>query len=340
VGSGQRETRSLTRSLSKLFEPTQVTGYEDQKKSKDFCGICTGRSDRKSWRNLLKEDPEIWIRCDFQTCSTWHHLSCILVLIRENTQRLLFAPTPRQNFVYFICPRCLDQPKNGDKSLPQGIEALLRTFEKKNSQTTFKEEPMVADCVIDKTPPDLPKVIEEAKEDLVSIDDTTMEFESAREEKYNGFDTAIVNGLIRNLHQYIYDYDMEIRSVLDRFTNISEVWTQYPLKEWKVIDVDECVAAGQPWFHMDDREGNQSSSYAPLTAALRSMLGTSEGEALEIPSKLKNLTFSQVHIGLISWFVFDVLENHIDLYGLPKMREMNAMMTAVLSAGEASKDVK
>jgi len=335
----QRETRSLTQSISKLIKSTQDTADNKENKSSDYCGICTGRSDRKSWKNLVKEGPEIWVRCEFRSCRVWHHLSCVFVLILRDSKSLVYCPTPNRDFSIFICPRCLDQSKKGyDKAISQGIEALINTIEKKKNQVVSVEEPK-AGCIIAKAQPQIPNAIEEAKKGSGSIDGAIMEYESAREEKYNGFDTAIVNDLMRHLHQYIYDYNIEVRSVVERHATVSDIWAQHPLKEWKVIDVNGRVGAGQPWFHMDDFRGKQSSVHAPITAALRCMLGTSEGKVLEIPSKLKNLTFSQVHIGLVSWFVFDVLENRIDLYGLPKMKEVNATMTAVLSAGEASKHV-
>jgi len=166
-----------------------------------------------------------------------------------------------------------------------------------------------------------------------------VEFELAREEKYNGMDGTLVKSLVRNLHQYIYDYDIEIRGIIECHSKSSDVQTKRPLEHWELVDANQGVVGGQQWFQMDKIIDEQSPTHAPITAALRTMLGTSDEKTLEIALSLKSLTFSQVHIGLVSWFVFDVLDNKIDLYGLANMKPMRVLMAAVKNAGDASKQV-
>jgi hypothetical protein len=42
-------------------------------------------------------------------------------------------------------------------------------------------------------------------------------FEPAKDEIYQGFDEDEVKGLFRDLHQSIYDYNLEVCQTIDRF---------------------------------------------------------------------------------------------------------------------------
>jgi hypothetical protein len=232
---------------------------------------------------------------------------------------MLFCPGPSSDRAIFICPKCIDQPEKGyDKAVYQAMKAFTSTYETVKRQEIEKESS--TECPI---------------HILSSLED--MDFELAREEKYNGLDDNLVNSLVRNLHQSIFDSDIEIQGDIDRFVAISNIPTQTPLAAWQLVDVNSTVASGQPWFHTDEVGGKRPTRHAHITTALRTMLGIPDGDRLRIASDLTSLTFSQVHTGLVSWFVFDVIDNRIDLYGLPNMTSMRAMMTAVASTGEASK---
>jgi hypothetical protein len=93
----------------------------------------------------------------------------------------------------------------------------------------------------------------------------------------------------------------------------------------------------QPWYSIDGPARKQCLNHAPITAALRSILQTPDNKPLEIDPNLRNLTFSQVHTGFVSWFVFDILNDELGLYELPNMKPLRATMAAVNHFGEASK---
>lgn len=252
-----------------------------------------------------------------KACDLWCHLACVCLLLNEDPQSMVFSPDR------FFCPKCFHQ-KEQDKK-PDIIEGGSPTTSALDVQSELDNNDQKTETTMI---------------NLGMTGDTVIEFELVRQEKYNGFDDDMVNSLVRNLHQYIYDYDIEIRSAMERFATVSDVRTERPLEAWKLVDANDYITTGQQWFQTRDILGKQHTCHAPITAALRSMLRASDGKPLVIAASLKNLPFCQVHIGLVSWFVFDILDNGIDLHELPNMRSMRAMMTAVASAGEASKHTR
>jgi hypothetical protein len=306
-------------SASRPLESRRKTSRVVQSKSSEDCGICTNRAERREWKNKMGGRTLKWFRCEMKTCKLWYHSSCVFVLLDQDPQSMLFCPGPSSDRAIFVCPKCIDQPEKGyDKAANQAMKAFISTYEMVKRQDIEKESS--TECPIH---------ILSALEDV--------DFELAREEKYSGLDDNLVNSLVRNLHQSIFDYDIEIQSDIDRFVTISNIPTQTPLAAWQLVDINSSVASGQQWFHTDEVGGKRPTRHAHITTALRTMLGIPDGDPLGIASNLTNLTFSQVHTGLVSWFVFDVIDNRIDIYGLPNMTSMRAMMTAVASAGEASK---
>jgi hypothetical protein len=254
---------------------------------------------------------------------------------------MLFCPGPSHGRALFVCPKCLEQPKKGyDKAVTQAMKTFISTIENLKKQTILEEQSTPESSIHVKSALEYKnedKTKKEAVKDLWMGEDPVMEFDIVREERYNSFDDNLVYDLLRNLHQYIYDYDIEIGDAIERFGNESDLRMKEPLRAWKLVDVNEGIVTGQQWFRIDDVTTKQPTCHAPITAALRSILNTSDDKPLGIALNLKSLTFSQVHIGLVNWFVFDVLNNKINLYELPNMRSMRAMMTAVRGSGEASK---
>jgi hypothetical protein len=306
-------------SAPRPLESRRKTSRVVRSKSSEDCGICTNRAERREWKNKIGGKTLKWIRCEMKTCKLWYHSSCVFVLLDQDPQSMLFCPGPSSDRAMFICPNCIDQPEKGyDKAAYQAMKAFISTYETVKRQDIERESSKECPIHI-----------------LSALED--MDFELAREEKYNGLDDNLVNSLVRNLHQSIFDYDIQIQSDIDRFVTISDIPTQTPLAAWQLVDVNSTVASGQQWFHTDEVGGRRPTRHAHITTALRMMVGIPDGDPLRIASNLTNLTFSQVHTGLVSWFVFDVIDNRIDLYGLPNMTSMRAMMTAVASTGEASK---
>ena len=136
-----------------------------------------------------------------------------------------------------------------------------------------------------------------------------------------------MSSLVRKLQQAICDYDLEIEST----TSASP--SQTPFATWESVDAHSSVAVGQHWFEVG---GKRAIHHQPITTALRAILGIPSGDPLRIASNLERLARSQVHTSLASWFAFDIIDNRVDIYALPNMKSMTAMMAAVANSGEAS----
>jgi len=139
----------------------------------------------------------------------------------------------------------------------------------------------------------------------------------AREERYQCCDQSQV----KDLHKSISEYDLEIWETIKQFGDIKDRdIIENPLNSWNSFDNRMSIIAGQQWFEVEGEITNLSQSHLPITASLRRMQNT-----LRISPRFKALSFSQVHTGFISWFVFDVLGNKIDLYDLPRMKLMRVI---------------
>ncbi|KAL2060582.1 hypothetical protein VTL71DRAFT_9223 [Oculimacula yallundae] len=215
----------------------------------------------------------------------------------------------------FTCPKCVDQQikDQGEAGQEAASKASLNAFEPTEEQDN-KELSSVEGSTH----------ITAALEDI--------EFEPAREERYNDFDDSLVNSLVRNLQQAIFDYDIETENTIENHADDSKSPPQTPLATWELVDARSSVALERHWYEVG---GERATYYEPITTALRCMLGVPDGDSLQIPANLEHLPRSQVHTSLVSWFVFDIIANRQDLYALSSMKSMRAMMAAVANAGEA-----
>lgn len=260
-----------------------------------------------------------WLRCEMDTCRLWYHESCVFSLLHQDPQSMLFCPGPSRDRALMICPECIGQPENGfDNPTKQALKMFIRTFAEGKRKEIEKKS---------STPCPSP---------LLSLLDT-IDFQPLREEKYNGYDDDLVKSLLQNLHQCILDYDIEIQDAINHCTTPFAAPMHSPLAEWNVVEPHCILVAGKPWFDTSSVKSKRHAQHAPITAALRTMLGTPPDEPLSISSDIQSITYSQVHTGIISWFVFDIIDNQIDIHRLPNMKSARSMMTAVASAGESSK---
>lgn len=284
------------------------------------CEICLNRPERRTWKNKLAGAKIAWVQCQIKACELWYHLSCLFLLLHQEKlrepQSMVFYPASSRQINKFVCPKCVDQQRKGcDKAVREATrKAFLNTFEVTKKQDIEEISSTEGSTHI-----------------LAALDD--IEFEPAREERYSDFDDSLVNSLVRNLQQAIFDYDIEIESTIDRYGAISDSPSQTPLATWELVDAHSSVALGQHWFEVG---GKRATHHEPITTALRSILGIPSGDSLRIAANLEHLTRSQVHTSLVSWFVFDVIDNRQDMYALSNMKSMRAMMAGVASAGEAS----
>lgn len=161
-------------------------------------------------------------------------------------------------------------------------------------------------------------------------------FDLAEEEKFQGLDKSEVNSLMRNLRQSIFNYDMEICDIIKRFGPEEDVHITVPLGFWNTVDPGANILQGEEWY-LADSVWKRSQTHAPITAALRKMLGNPGDLPLQIDPDLRHIPFSEVHTAFIWWFVVDVLLNSIDIYDLPNMKPLRVMMSAIHNFGESSK---
>jgi hypothetical protein len=160
-------------------------------------------------------------------------------------------------------------------------------------------------------------------------------FEPARMEKYQGFDTDEVKGLVQKIDDSISYLDHEVRKSIERYGDTDEKATSYPLGVWRRIDRSAKELSGQLWYNV--KSTNTCPGHTPLTAALRELLGIRGGQALKIRPGLGSIEYSRVLRSLVSWFVFDVIDDKLHLYESLNMNSMRAMMTAVHNFGNESK---
>lgn len=163
-------------------------------------------------------------------------------------------------------------------------------------------------------------------------DEVAMPFELAKNEKLQGFDETEVKNLMRHLTESIFNFDLEVFEILERFASYNKT----PLGSWNTIDACSKIIPGKAWYLLDDVSG-LTGMHAPITAALRAILGIPRHMPFKIDPSYKSVPFSKVHVALIWSFVMDILLNKIDIYELPNMKTLRIMMSAIHSFADESK---
>jgi hypothetical protein len=277
------------------------------------------------------------IQCDINECGLWYHDSCIIKNNKKEPRKmLLFSAYQGLNTTAFICPKCLDQPKGytrnviiqAIRSIHGTVTSLLSGEEATpfvNSQSLLPEE----------GPPQL------ISQQLVGRSVQWHEgsgtiLQRPRNDKYHGFDESVIHGLVRRLDECIFNYNEEVCDVIEAFGDPGNEALKFPLKTWQLIDARAAILAGQEWYHITDGPINPTKGHTPITASLRRMLQIDRDSPLEIAASLEKLKFSQVQQAFVSWFVIDVLGNKLDIFELPNMKPVRAMMTGVHQFGEES----
>jgi hypothetical protein len=240
--------------------------------------------------------------------------------------------------VTFICPNCCNPERedlaNAVKQATSDIEEAvgrihqIATAEKEGWRETLIPIPP-QEC--ENTP-----AFEHNVESLEIEEARTTYFEPARQERFEGFETQKINSLLDNIRDAVYDHDREICYAKELFHDGSDISMDEPLRAWDQIEPGQHFVPGREWFEVSGDANNLSESHAPITAALRRMLGTPGDKPLYISSDLMDVPFSQVHTALINWFVFDILNNELNIYLFPNMKPLRPMMTAVANFGDAS----
>jgi hypothetical protein len=308
-----------------------------QKISSATCGIC-----RKEDISLGETKGDKWmLKCDIESCQRWYHLSCVLFKSGENQIFQSLATGMGTKKSMFFCLECFN-PKRKDlvNAVAQAESDFKMAMERIKQAVTAEKERWPKLSI-----PSLPQEQDNShifEHDALSLGmDTvpTTDFELAKADRYQNFEVEIIQTLLGRIEQAVYDYDREIRCANDLFLDRNEVIKWTPLKVWDQIDPGKDFVSGKEWFDVDGVANNLSESHFPVTAALRQMLRTSDDQKLQINPELEDLSFSHVHTALINWFVFDLLDNKLNIYHFPNMKPLRAMQAAVADFGNESTDV-
>jgi hypothetical protein len=162
--------------------------------------------------------------------------------------------------------------------------------------------------------------------------------EPARSDKFRGFDPGILRSILKNIDDDVYEHDRQTYSAMSLFECGSDISLSRPLQAWDKVDPRGNLLLGKRWFELEagERANHSLTCHAPITAALREMLGTKDGQPLELTTDLMELSFSDVHSALINWFVFDLLKDKLDIYHLPAMKPLRAIVAAAAEFGNES----
>jgi hypothetical protein len=302
--------------------------------SPNACRICLkehiSSGERKGDKTMLK--------CDISSCQKWYHLSCVQFSSGGNYIFQSLAIGTKESI--FFCPECFKPKRKDLVNAVAQAESDFKTAMERINQAVTAEKKGRPELLIPSPPEeqDNPHTFENDTISLGIDADPATDFEPAKEDRYQSFQEEIIESLLSNIEQAVYNYDREIGCANDLFLGENEVLKWTPLKVWDQIDPGQHFVSGKEWFHVDGMANNLSESHAPITAALRRMLRTPDDKPLQISPDLEDLSFSQVHIALINWFVLDLLNNELNIYHFPNMKPLRATQAAVANFGDASTD--
>ncbi|KUJ18611.1 uncharacterized protein LY89DRAFT_717194 [Mollisia scopiformis] len=311
---------------SKTTQPPQK-----QDKSPNACGICL--QDHVS-SGETKGD-KLMLRCDIKSCSKWYHSSCVQFKNRGNQIFHSFETGGKKST--FFCSECYN-PKRKDllNAVAQAESDFKETMERiKQTIITDGAWPPKTLVLSTEREQDNSPTFQRDASSLEILPGPKSNFDPAREDKYQSFQMDCIESLLRNIEQAVYDYNREIGCANDLFLDQHEVFKLTPLKFWHQIDPGCLFTSGKAWFQVDGTANNLSVGHAPITAALRRMLGTPDDQSLHISLDLEELSFSHVHTALINWFVVDILGSELNIYQFPNMKPLRATQAAIANFGDA-----
>lgn len=276
------------------------------------------------------------IKCDIESCPTWYHLSC--VLFNKRVKQIFYSLATGTKDTIFVCQNCCNPVREDLTNAVAKATSDFREAIKRINQLVRAEKGGWPQTFFP-SPPQEEYITYTSEQNAESLELTTLEttdFEPAREERYQGFEKEKIDSLLSCIESAVYDYDRDISCANQLFRDGNDVVKETPLKIWSDIDPGQHFLSGNEWFGINGTSGNLSQSHAPITAALRRMLKTPNDKPLQISSDLKDTTFSQVHIALINWFIFDLLDNKLNIYHFANMKPLRATLAAVANFGDSS----
>lgn len=143
-----------------------------------------------------------------------------------------------------------------------------------------------------------------------------------KEDKFKGFEEDIITGLLSSIDSIVRDYSDESHGARQYYRGgENESYIDNPLKEWHVVDPGYKLTEGCEWSSIDDcAQTEHPTEHRSITAALRQLLKVAQGQKLIMPSEMEEITFSQLHMALVNWFIFDILGSKRDLYEFEKTK--------------------
>jgi hypothetical protein len=297
----------------------------------DACGICH----KKTRNSGEKRSDSVMLQCDISTCNTWYHLSCIQWVKPE--RQILLSLTMGTKRFDFICAKCLGlQAEHYTNEVSRAVKNLKFTIETIKNRVYDDSDATPEACMYE--PPALEKYNPSLGANAYGLEDGPgmLQFALTRDEKFQGFEQSRIIWFLREIDQVVYSYDREVCWTRKILRDGSNSYIENPLQNWDTIDAGQEFTEGSEWFNLHDYTNIASTSHHPITAALRLLLKTPSDQKLAISSELGNITFSQVHMSLIYWFILDILSDKRNMYELPNMKPMRAMMAAVANFGDTS----
>ncbi|KAK0120221.1 hypothetical protein ONS95_011627 [Cadophora gregata] len=290
------------------------------------------------------------VACEIQECGKWWHHWCLMTVQDDGekdaaSDYVIFSPqvgNQENDNLIFICPDCLKPPGRGYAN--EAAAAMLTFLEtmrrlklgdqdsELRSAATITEVPETPGRILSSSADPAPNEPPTSLQTLGWSNTEREVFEPTRIEKFQGYDKSEVTTLMRHLDQSIVNFSRDTWDIVERLRNDEEYkfhsCNPLPLATWDMVDSCANVVPGTHWYTTENVQ-NMTRSHAPITAALREVLGVPRDMPLKIEHKLKSMPFQKVYATLIWWFVVDVLLNKIDIYELPNMKPMRIMMWAV-----------
>ncbi|KAH9206173.1 hypothetical protein DL95DRAFT_488324 [Leptodontidium sp. 2 PMI_412] len=325
-----RTSRAAKPTRGPRRRPSPTPGVPSNKKKQEPapCNICEGDK-------ILRFESRhtAMLACQIESCGKWWHHWCLMtVQYDENVVTpdfTIFFPQVgnRENDnLIFICPDCSRPPGRGyANQAAEAMSTFLDTMRRLRIEARNTEIPETPNPMVSSSARELSEA--QASQHIPPwSDEVAMPFELAKNEKLQGFDETEVKNLMRHLTESIFNFDREVFEILERFASYNKT----PLGSWNTVDACSKIIPGKAWYLLDDVSG-LTGKHAPITAALRAILGIPRHMPFKIDPSYKNVPFSKVHVALIWSFVMDILLNKIDIYELPNMKTLRIMMSAIHS---------
>ncbi|KAL2069421.1 hypothetical protein VTL71DRAFT_14100 [Oculimacula yallundae] len=297
-----------------------------------YCKLC---KDDKSLNQRSRETD--MVQCELLECGTWWHISCLAAGQNIMPQKFIWIAQPTAQCIrdkdgpYFVCPTCY--PISGAIYTDGELSKILPSLRVKTPIPTSPavdttRHPLQQGLVTTQT-------VQSSDTEGTMVTDQAIKwpFQASNNTDFRGYNGAVMDPLMRELTRSIEGYNREISDIIERFSRTPEYHTEL-LSEWSRVDGHCLDTEGITWY-IADHQRHSEAGHAPLTSALREMLGTPNGQTLVINPIYRNIDFSQLHTTFVWSFVMDVLGRKLDLCELPNMNWLETTRWAALDLAKS-----